>query len=67
MVIDIQKIEDIDAEQIAMIANATMSFLQKLAVRGDLISAEQGIALDRQLEHYKNMVNTNIANLTTIK
>ena len=40
-----------------MIGNCVMSFLQKMAVRGDLMAEEQGISLDRQLDLLREMVN----------
>jgi AcrR family transcriptional regulator len=58
-------IEEIDQEgtlfaklaPIVMINNCIMSFLQKLAVRGDLIAAEQGVPLDAQLNFFKEMIH----------
>lgn len=44
------------AAQIGMILNSAMSFLQKMAVRGDLMAAEQEISLDEQLNSFKEMV-----------
>ena len=44
-------------DQVAMIGNCVMSFLQKMAVRGDLMAEEQGISLDRQLDLLREMVN----------
>ena len=50
-------------EQMAMVGNCVMSFLQKLAARGDLMAEEQGISLDTQLALLKDMVNVYFAHL----
>lgn len=42
---------------IVMINNCIMSFLQKLAVRGDLMADEQGVPLDAQLYFLKEMMH----------
>ncbi len=44
------------AARIAMVIDCTMSFLQKLAVRGDLLADEQEVAIDAQLKSYQEMV-----------
>jgi len=44
------------AARIAMVIDCTMSFLQKLAVRGDLLADEQEVSVDAQLKSYKEMV-----------
>ena len=44
-------------EQIFIIGNCVVSFLQRLAVRGDLLGEEQGVSLDRQMDLLKEMVN----------
>ena len=44
-----------------VLVNSTMSFLQKLATRGEIMSDEQGINLDEQLALYKKMINLFIA------
>ena len=44
-----------------MLVNSTMSFLQKLATRGEIMSDEQGISLDEQLALYKKMINLFVA------
>ena len=40
-----------------MLVNSTMSYLQKLATRGEIMSDEQGISLVEQLVFYKKMIN----------
>ena len=50
------KSETINPSQIAMIGNNTMSFLQKMAVRGELMAAEQGVSLEEQLKFFKEMI-----------
>jgi len=47
----------IDAGKIAMISNSTLSFLEKMAIRGNLIASEQGVVLDQELNFFKEMVN----------
>jgi AcrR family transcriptional regulator len=42
--------------QIAMIGNNTLSFLEKMAVRGELMAAEQGVSLEEQLTFFKDMI-----------
>lgn len=44
------------AARIAMVIDCTMSFLQKLAVRGDLLAGEQEVAIEAQLKCYQEMV-----------
>lgn len=44
------------AARIAMVIDCTMSFLQKLAVRGDLLADEQEVTIDAQLTSYQEMV-----------
>jgi AcrR family transcriptional regulator len=66
-------IEDIDQEAslfanlapIVMINNCIMSFLQKLAVRGDLMADEQGVPLDAQLNFFKEMIHLFFDRLAT--
>ena len=48
---------DIPLEQIVMIGNSVMSFLQKMAVRGELMTEEQEVAVNTQLAHFKTMLN----------
>ncbi len=48
--------ETMDVARIAMLSNCTLSFLQKLAARGDLLAGEQEVPLDEQLKAYKEMV-----------
>jgi len=48
---------DVIPAQAAMIGNSTMSFLEKMAVRGDLMAGEQDVPLADQLTFYKDMVN----------
>ncbi|MCB9421730.1 MAG: TetR/AcrR family transcriptional regulator [Ardenticatenaceae bacterium] len=57
---------DIAPEQIAMIGNCVMSFLQKLAARGDLMAEEQGVSLNTQLALLKDMVNVYFDHLATV-
>ena len=49
--------DDIEPEQIVMVGNCVMSFLQKLAVRGDLMAEEQGVSLDSQLALLNDMID----------
>jgi len=42
--------------QLAMISNATMSFLEKMALRGDLMSEEQNVSLQEELDSFKEMI-----------
>jgi AcrR family transcriptional regulator len=56
---------DIAPEQIVMIGNCVLSFLQKLAARGDLMAEEQGVSLDTQLDLFKEMVNVYFDHLVT--
>lgn len=46
----------INPSQIAMIGNNTFSFLEKMAVRGELMAAEQGVSLEEQLKFFKDMI-----------
>lgn len=48
--------DPVGAARIAMVIDCTMSFLQKLAVRGDLLADEQEVSVDAQLKSYKEMV-----------
>ena len=48
---------DVIPAQAAMIGNSTMSFLEKMAVRGDLMAGEQDVPLADQMTFYKDMVN----------
>ena len=48
-----------------MLVNSTMSFLQKLATRGEIMSDEQGIDLDEQLTLYKKMINSFVVEFKT--
>jgi AcrR family transcriptional regulator len=42
--------------QVVMIMNTIMSFLEKMAARGELMSTEQEVPLDVQLGQFKSMV-----------
>lgn len=55
---------DITLEQIVMIGNSVMSFLQKMAVRGELMTEEQEVNVDIQLGHFKAMINIYFDHLT---
>ncbi len=44
-------------DQVAMIGNCVMSFLQKMAARGDLLADEQGVPLARQLALFREMID----------
>jgi len=55
----------IDPEQIAMIGNCTLSFLEKMAARGELLSVEQEVSLDSGLTFYKDMINVYFENIAT--
>jgi AcrR family transcriptional regulator len=48
-----------------MLVNSTMSFLQKLATRGEIMSEEQGINLDEQLAYFTKMVHLFVADFKT--
>lgn len=43
-------------KQMIMLLNTTMSFLEKMAARGELMSVEQGFNLEEQLRFYKALV-----------
>lgn len=42
--------------KVVMLLNAIMSFLEKMAARGDLMSSEQDVSLDEELLLYERMV-----------
>lgn len=42
--------------RIAMVIDCTMSFLQKMAIRGDLLADEQEVSIEAQLTSFKEMV-----------
>ncbi len=44
-------------KQMIMLINTTMSFLEKMAARGELMSVEQGFDLEEQLRFYKTLVS----------
>ncbi len=44
-------------KQVVTILNTIMSFLEKMAARGELLSNEQGVPLDEQLISFKEMIN----------
>ena len=48
---------DVSPNQVAMIGNSAMSFLEKMAARGELMSAEQEVSMDEELSFFKDMVN----------
>jgi AcrR family transcriptional regulator len=54
---------DLNPGQAAMIGNSAMSFLEKMAARGEILANEQDVALDEQLAFYKDMVNEYIDGL----
>lgn len=43
-------------KQMIMLLNTTMSFLEKMAARGELMSTEQGFDLEEQLRFFKTLV-----------
>ncbi len=43
-------------QQAVVLLNAVICFLERMAARGDLLSEEQGIPLDKQLEHFRHIV-----------
>lgn len=43
-------------KQMIMLLNTTMSFLEKMAARGELMSTEQGFELEEQLLFFKTLV-----------
>ena len=43
-------------KQMIMLLNTTMSFLEKMAARGELMSVEQGFDLEEQLRFFKALV-----------
>lgn len=56
---DLQKGQsDVAVDQIVMIGNCVMSFLQKLAARGALMAVEQEVSISSQLKLFKNLINT---------
>lgn len=42
------------------VGNLTLSFLEKLSVRGDLLAEEQGVSIPDQLETFSNILNHSI-------
>lgn len=46
--------------QVVMLLNAIMSFLEKMAARGDLMAGEQEVSLDDELRLFKRMVRVYI-------
>lgn len=42
--------------QVVMLLNAIMSFLEKMAARGDLMASEQDVSLDEELRLFRRMV-----------
>ena len=42
--------------KVVMLLNAIMSFLEKMAARGDLMASEQDVSLDEELKLYKRMI-----------
>ncbi len=46
----------IDPSLSAMLLNSTMSFLEKMAARGELMSDEQEVSMDDELAFYKEMI-----------
>ncbi|HVP20954.1 MAG TPA: TetR/AcrR family transcriptional regulator [Anaerolineaceae bacterium] len=49
--------KEIPPSQAAMIGNSTMSFLEKMADRGELMAGEQNVSLTEELAFYRDMVN----------
>lgn len=43
-------------ERIVVLLNTILGFLEKMAARGELLSKEQGISLDAQLRHFREMI-----------
>lgn len=46
----------VDEGRIAMISNSTLSFLEKLASRGNLIANEQDVSLEKELFFFREMI-----------
>lgn len=51
------------SHQVLMILNCVLSFLQKMAVRGDLLVEEQGLPLDEQLGYFEDMISVYLERL----
>jgi AcrR family transcriptional regulator len=49
--------KEIPPSQAAMLGNSTMSFLEKMAERGELMAGEQNVSLAEELAFYRDMVN----------
>ncbi len=43
-------------ERVIVTLNTVLCFLEKMAARGELLSKEQGISLDAQLRHFREMI-----------
>jgi AcrR family transcriptional regulator len=54
-------------KQAVTILNTVMSFLEKMAARGELMSNEQEVPLDEQLNLFKEMIGCYIDRLVTTK
>jgi AcrR family transcriptional regulator len=48
-------------ERFVIVINVVISFLQRLALRGDILEKYQGITVERQLEELKHMVKREFA------
>jgi hypothetical protein len=46
----------IQSDQVVVILNSIMSFLEKLAARGELLAKEQGVPLEKQLKIHKEII-----------
>jgi AcrR family transcriptional regulator len=49
--------KEIPPSQAAMIGNSTMSFLEKMADRGELMSEEQNVSLAEELAFFRDMIS----------
>ncbi len=47
----------VTVDHVTMIGNCVLSFLQKMAARGDLLADEQGVELSRQLALFRAMID----------
>lgn len=61
----LHNLNDHERSHIVMIMNATVSFLERLAARGDLMAIEQGVAIDTELANFRCMINLYFDSLIT--
>lgn len=52
--------------QVVMLLNVIVSFLEKMAARGELMANEQGVSLDEELRLFRHMVRVYIDDLVAL-